>query len=341
MCRTLIQVAGIRLMQAGRSARQHGTPVPFEKRYQVDELIGNGGIAEVHLAHDVDLRRSVAIKTPRADQIGHPGLVERFRREGRTAARLEHPSIVSVLSAGETEVTDLRGGQTRRPYIVMEHVAGVTLRTLVRTGGAVELDGALRITADVLSALSYIHAQGVVHGDITSTNVMLSTEGDVKLMDFGSSHELTGSDPQMTQSLEVTPAYSSPERVQGQASDARADLYSAGCVLYELLTGCIPFVGDSSADLACQHVHATPQRPSMHRPDIEARLDAVALRALEKHSTERYQSAEQFRCDLLAVRSDARRPDARSGDPVGALRNLDVRVDDIAHLSGITAAAVS
>lgn len=310
----LIQVAGIRLRQAGVSARRDGHPAPFRKRYQLDELIGTGGMSQVHLARDVNLDRWVAIKTPRADRMGHPGLIERFREEGRTVARLEHPSIVSVLSAGDSQITGLHGGRPA-PYIVMEHVDGVTLQTLVRTGDAVDLDEALRITADVLSALRYIHERGIVHGDITSTNVMLSSEGDVKLMDFGSSHAFTGSDPQVTQSIEVTPAYSSPERAQGRACDVRADLYSAGCVLYELLTGCTPFVGDSPVEVAYQHVHETPQRPSTHRPEIGARLDAVVLRALAKAPGKRYQSARQFRCDLLAVRADAGRRQAHNGVP--------------------------
>lgn len=313
MGQALIQVAGIRLRQALASGRPDGDPRRPAERYQVGELIGHGGMAEVHLARDVDMDRVVAIKTPRADRISEPGLVERFRREGRTAAQLEHPSIVSVIGNGDGDGADApRRGEVHHPYLVMEHVSGVTLRTLVGEGTGLQVDEALRITGDILSALRYTHEQGVVHGDLTTTNVMLSTDGDVKLMDFGSSHTITGSDRTTTQSSDVTPAYGSPERVQGRTSDTRADLYSVGCVLYELLTGRAPFEGDSPVDLAYRQVHEAPRPPSTHRRDIGPRLDAVVLRALSKVPEARYQSALEFRVDLLAAGFDASCSDVES-----------------------------
>lgn len=316
MCQTVIHAAGTRLRRARAAGPPHGDPPrPPGERYQVGELIGRGGMADVHLARDVNLGRAVAIKTPRADRTSEPGLVERFRREGRTGARLEHPSIVSVLGTGDDEVSTSHRGGGRCAYIVMEHVDGVTLRTLVGAGGGLKVDEALRITGDILCALTYAHEQGVVHGDVTATNVMLSTDGAVKLMDFGSSHAVTGSDMGETQSVDVTPAYVSPERAQGLAIDTRADLYSMGCVLYELLTGRALFAGDSAVDLAYRHVHEEPQPPSTHRPEIGAELDAVVLRALAKAPGARYQSALEFRVDLLAAGVHASRLAAVSGAP--------------------------
>lgn len=301
MCQAWIQAASIELKQS--PAQQHAVDRRLSDRYQVEKLLGRGGMANVHLARDTYLDRMVAIKTPRWDRMSHPGLVEQFRREGRAAVGLKHPGIVSILSRGDEEVTDPDGNQVQRPYMVMEYVTGATLQSLVREEAGLAVEKALTITDEILATLSYTHAQGVVHGDLTATNVMLSAEGNVKLMDFGSSHTFTSADSDTTQIISVTPAYGSPERNQGLASDARSDLYSAGCVLYQLLTGRVPFVGDSRVDLAYRHVYEAPQPPSTYRSAIGPHLDTVVMRALAKSPDDRYQSAQAFRQDLLAAGS--------------------------------------
>ncbi len=280
-------------------------------RYQVGTLIGRGGMAEVHAGHDTRLGRTVAIKMLRSDLARDPAFLARFRREAQSAAGLNHPAIVAVYDSGEDEDTESGGAKVPLPYIVMEYVEGRTLREILNESLVMEPDEAARVTEGVLDALAYSHRMGIVHRDIKPANVMLTPSGDVKVMDFGIARAIADTAATMTQTQSVigTAQYLSPEQAQGNPVDARSDLYSAGCLLYELLTGRTPFVGDSPVSIAYQHVGQAPQPPSVYQPDLSADLDAVVLHALVKDRDGRYQDAAQFRSDLAA---------ARSGSPISA-----------------------
>jgi len=274
-------------------------------RYQVGALIGRGGMAEVHVGHDTRLGRTVAIKMLRSDLARDPSFLARFRREAQSAAGLNHPAIVAVYDSGEDEDTESGGAKTVLPYIVMEYVEGRTLREILNEATVMEPAEAARVTEGVLDALSYSHRMGIVHRDIKPANVMLTPSGAVKVMDFGIARAIADTAATMTQTQSVigTAQYLSPEQAQGNPVDARSDLYSAGCLLYELLTGRTPFVGDSPVSIAYQHVGQAPQPPSVYQPGLSADLDAVVLHSLVKDRDARYQDASQFRSDLAAARS--------------------------------------
>jgi len=274
-------------------------------RYQVDGLIGRGGMAEVHAGHDTRLGRTVAIKMLRSDLARDPMFLARFRREAQSAAGLNHPAIVAVYDSGEDEDTDSGGGRVALPYIVMEYVEGRTLRDVLNEVTVMEPDEAARVTEGVLDALSYSHRMGIVHRDIKPANVMLTPAGQVKVMDFGIARAIADTAATMTQTQSVigTAQYLSPEQAQGNSVDARSDLYSAGCLLYELLTGRTPFIGDSPVSIAYQHVGQAPEPPSVYKPGLSSDLDAVVLHALVKDRDARYQDATAFRSDLAAARS--------------------------------------
>jgi len=280
-------------------------------RYQVGALIGRGGMAEVHAGHDTRLGRTVAIKMLRSDLARDPAFLARFRREAQSAAGLNHPAIVAVYDSGEDEDIDSGGARVALPYIVMEYVEGRTLREILNESTVMEPGEAARVTEGVLEALSYSHRMGIVHRDIKPANVMLTPVGAIKVMDFGIARAIADTAATMTQTQSVigTAQYLSPEQAQGNPVDARSDLYSAGCLLYELLTGRTPFVGDSPVSIAYQHVSQAPQAPSLHTPGISADLDAVVLHSLVKDRDARYQDATAFRSDLAA---------ARSGRPISA-----------------------
>lgn len=290
-------------------------------RYEVGELIGRGGMAEVHIGYDSRLSRTVAIKLLRSDLSEDSTFHARFRREAQSAAALNHPAIVAVYDTGEEMVTDARGASTTLPYIVMEYVEGHTVRELLRDGSAVPIDEAAEIMAGVLGALEYAHNEGIVHRDIKPGNVMLTPTGQVKVMDFGIARALGDSTATMTQANSVvgTAQYLSPEQARGEQVDGRSDLYSAGCLLYELLTGRPPFVGESPVSVAYQHVREVPPVPSTIAGDIPESLDRVTMKSLAKDRNERYQDAAQFRSDLLAaVRGHAvSAPAATQWLPVG------------------------
>jgi beta-lactam-binding protein with PASTA domain/predicted Ser/Thr protein kinase len=273
-------------------------------RYQVGELIGRGGMAEVHAGHDTRLGRTVAIKMLRSDLARDPSFLARFRREAQSAAGLNHPAIVAVYDSGEDEDTESGGATVTLPYIVMEYVEGRTLREILNEVSVMEPDEAARVTEGVLDALSYSHRMGIVHRDIKPANVMLTPAGAVKVMDFGIARAIADTAATMTQTQSVigTAQYLSPEQAQGNPVDARSDLYSAGCLLYELLTGRTPFVGDSPVSIAYQHVGQVPQPPSVYQPDLSPDLDAVVLHSLVKDRDARYQDAAAFRSDLSAAR---------------------------------------
>lgn len=272
-------------------------------RYEVGELIGRGGMAEVHIGHDNRLGRTVAIKILRSDLARDPSFQARFRREAQAAAALNHPAIVAVYDTGEDNLADPRTGTVSHvPFIVMEYVEGHTVRDILGNGNAVPIEEAIEITSGVLSALEYSHHAGIVHRDIKPANVMLTPTGSVKVMDFGIARALADSAATMTQTQAVigTAQYLSPEQARGETVDARSDLYSTGCLLFELLTGRPPFTGDSPVSVAYQHVREEPPLPSSIAADVPSVLDHIVLRALAKDREARYSSAAAFRADLEA-----------------------------------------
>ncbi|WP_062204897.1 Stk1 family PASTA domain-containing Ser/Thr kinase [Demequina salsinemoris] len=272
-------------------------------RYEVGDLIGRGGMAEVHIGYDTRLGRTVAIKILRADLARDPAFQTRFRREAQSAAGLNHPSIVAVYDTGEDHVQTETGQPQAVPYIVMEYVEGHTVRDILQGDVAAPIDEAVEITSGVLTALDYAHHAGLVHRDIKPANVMLTPTGAVKVMDFGIARALADAGQTMTQTSAVvgTAQYLSPEQARGENVDARSDLYSAGCLLFELLTGRPPFVGDSPVSVAYQHVREEAPRPSQFASDVPPALDQVVGRALTKNRDERYSTAQEFLADLRAV----------------------------------------
>ncbi|GAA2655581.1 Stk1 family PASTA domain-containing Ser/Thr kinase [Streptomyces lunalinharesii] len=279
-------------------------------RYELGSVLGRGGMAEVYLAHDTRLGRTVAVKTLRADLARDPSFQARFRREAQSAASLNHPSIVAVYDTGEDYVDGVS-----IPYIVMEYVDGSTLRELLHSGRKLLPERSLEMTTGVLQALEYSHRAGIVHRDIKPANVMLTRTGQVKVMDFGIARAMGDAGMTMTQTAAVigTAQYLSPEQAKGEQVDARSDLYSTGCLLYELLTVRPPFVGDSPVAVAYQHVREEPQSPSTFDPEISPEMDAIVLKALVKDPDYRYQSADEMRADIEA---------ALDGQPVAATAAL-------------------
>jgi len=269
-------------------------------RYELGELLGRGGMAEVRRAVDQRLGRSVAVKQLRADLATDPTFQARFRREAQSAAGLNHPTIVAVYDTGE-ELDPLTG--VAIPYIVMELVEGPTLRDILKDGRKILPERALELTQGVLDALSYSHKAGIVHRDIKPANVMLTASGSVKVMDFGIARAVADTSATMTQTAAVigTAQYLSPEQARGETVDARSDLYSAGCLLYELLVGRPPFVGDSPVSVAYQHVREAPTPPSQLDPELGPEIDAVVLKALAKDPAERYQSARDMKTDITRL----------------------------------------
>jgi serine/threonine-protein kinase len=277
-------------------------------RYELDGVVGRGGMAEVYRARDIRLDRIVAIKTLRTDLARDQIFQARFRREAQSAASLNHPSIVAVYDTGEDE--DMVTG-VPVPYIVMEYVDGRTVRDLLQEGHRLLPERSLEIIDGVLRALDYSHQAGIVHRDIKPGNVMVTRNGDIKVMDFGIARAMSDAQATMTQTAQVigTAQYLSPEQARGERVDARSDLYSAGCLLYELLTGRPPFTGDSPVAIAYQHVRENPVPPSRVDPDVPAWADAIVLKAMAKSPADRYQTAADMRADLQR---------AASGMPVSA-----------------------
>ncbi|TDD93434.1 Stk1 family PASTA domain-containing Ser/Thr kinase [Actinomadura rubrisoli] len=267
-------------------------------RYELDTVIGRGGMAEVYRARDLRLDRVVAVKTLRSDLARDPTFQARFRREAQSAASLNHPSVIAVYDTGEDMI-----GDTSIPYIVMEYVDGSTLRDLLRENRALMPDKALEITDGILRALDYSHRGGIVHRDIKPANVMLTRNHEVKVMDFGIARAMSDSAATMTQTAQVigTAQYLSPEQARGERVDARSDIYSTGCVLYELLTGKPPFTGDSPVAIAYQHVREEPVPPSQVDPEIPQWADAMVLKAMAKEADHRYQNANEFRQEIQRV----------------------------------------
>lgn len=268
-------------------------------RYELGGLLGRGGMADVRVGRDLRLGRTVAVKQLRADLASDPTFQERFRREAQSAASLNHPSIVAVYDTGEAP----NENGTPIPYIVMELVEGQTLREVLRDGRKILPERALSIAADILDALDYSHRSGIIHRDIKPANVMLTPSGQVKVMDFGIARAIADASTAMTQTAAVigTAQYLSPEQARGETVDARSDIYSAGCVLYELLAGRPPFVGDSPVSVAYQHVREEARPPSQFNAEVSASIDHVVARALAKRVEDRYQSAGDMRRDIERV----------------------------------------
>src|SRR5689334_9781221 len=273
-------------------------------RYQVGELLGYGGMAEVHRGRDLRLGRDVAIKMLRADLARDATFQLRFSREAQNAAALNHPAIVAVYDTGEE-----RGSAGEPlPYIVMEFVNGRTLKEILTAEGPLQPRRALEISADICAALEFSHRHGIIHRDIKPGNVMMTRTGQVKVMDFGIARALASGASTMTQTSAVigTAQYLSPEQARGEAVDARSDVYATGCVLFELLCGHPPFVGDNPVSVAYQHVREDPRPPSTSNRDVTPDIDAVVLKALAKNPLNRYQSAGEMRADVM--RAAAGRP---------------------------------
>jgi len=262
-------------------------------RYKLGDMIGTGGMADVYTAHDTRLARQVAVKILRSDLARDPSFVSRFRKEALAAAGLNHPGIVAVYDSGEEPA----------PYIVMELVSGHTLRELIHKGERVPLKRALEIGEGILAALEYSHERGIVHRDIKPANVMITDQGDVKVMDFGIARALADLGATLTSTWNIvgTAQYLSPEQALGEIADFRSDIYSTGCLLYEVLTGQPPFTGETPVSIAYQHVSGKLVAPSLLQPDLPTGIDVILNVALAKKAEDRYQSAGLMLDDLFKI----------------------------------------
>ena len=264
-------------------------------RYAVGEMIGTGGMADVYVAQDERLARKVAVKILRSDLAKDPSFVARFRKEAFAAAGLNHPGIVAVYDSGEDPA----------PYIVMELISGHTLRELIHRGERIPLDRALEIGEGILAALEYSHERGIVHRDIKPANIMITDMGDVKVMDFGIARAMDDFGATLTSTWNIvgTAQYLSPEQAMGDTADARSDIYSTGCLLFEVLTGRPPFTGDTPVSIAYQHVSGELPKPSSIQSTLPGDIDVLLSVALSKKPHDRYQSAGLMLDDLHRVRT--------------------------------------
>ncbi|WP_256837216.1 Stk1 family PASTA domain-containing Ser/Thr kinase [Micrococcus sp. Mcc89] len=274
-------------------------------RYRIGELIGRGGMADVFRGEDLRLHRPVAVKLMRRDLARDPHFQARFRKEARSAASLNHPSIVSVYDTGEVSLEDGLH-PVDCPFLVMELVSGRTLREILHAEGAVGTDRAVAWTRGLLEALEHAHEEGIVHRDVKPANVMVTETGAVKVMDFGIAHALadTSATTSQTQAVVGTALYLAPEQATGRTVDGRADLYAAGCLLFELLTGRPPFTGDTPLAVAYQHVREEPPAPSDVDPDLPPAFDSVVLRALRKDPEDRFATGTAFLAALEEAAAD-------------------------------------
>src|SRR6478752_3561256 len=263
----------------------------FAGRYRLERKLGSGGMADVWLAEDQELGRKVAIKMLHERYANDVQFVERFRREATHAAGLSHPNVVAIHDRGEAEGSY---------FIVMEYVEGRTLKELIVTRGMCPVPVAISYTRQVLAALRYAHRNGIVHRDIKPHNVLVDNEGRVKVADFGIARAGTS---QMTEAGSIigTAQYLSPEQARGAPVDESSDLYSLGIVLYEMLTGKVPFTGETPVEIAMKHLSQVPEPPSELRQNVPHELDAVVMRALAKDPEQRYSSAEEMDADTARV----------------------------------------
>src|SRR5205809_4073455 len=263
----------------------------FDGRYRIERKLGTGGMADVYLAEDQELGRRVAIKILNDRHAADDQFVERFRREAKNAAGLSHPNIVSIYDRGEAEGTY---------YIAMEYLDGRSLKELIVQRGPAPITVSVEYARQILSALRFAHRHGIVHRDIKPHNVLVDADGRVKVTDFGIARAGAS---QMTEagSIVGTAQYLSHEQAKGAPGDQTSDLYSVGVVLYVLLTGVVPFTGDTPVEIAMKHLSTVPDAPSTRRSDIPRDVDMIVLRALAKDPAERYQSADEMDADLRRV----------------------------------------
>ena len=292
-------------------------------RYKLGEMIGTGGMADVYIAQDTRLARQVAVKVLRSDLARDPSFVARFRKEALAAAGLNHPGIVAVYDSGEEPA----------PYIVMELISGHTLRDLIHKGERVPLKRALEIGEGILAALDYSHQAGIVHRDIKPANIMITDHGDVKVMDFGIARALADLGATLTSTWNVvgTAQYLSPEQALGEPADLRSDIYSTGCLLYEVLTGAPPFTGETPVSIAYQHVSGSLIAPSKIIPDLPSGINTLLTVALAKNPDDRYQSAGLMLDDLFKIAGGevvttkiAKAPISRRKVIIGAISGIAV-----------------
>ena len=295
-------------------------------RYQLGQLVGRGGMAEVHVATDTRLGRTVAVKIMRADFATDSIFLERFRREAHSVAQMNNPNIVNIYDSGEEAVTTETGEVEHLPYLVMEYVKGQTLRDILKVNGALSQRDAEQVMMGVLNALEYSHRMGIIHRDIKPGNIMISEQGVVKVMDFGIARAIDDSAATMTQSQGVvgTAQYLSPEQARGESVDMRSDLYSAGCVLYEMLTGRPPFTGDSAVAIAYQHVSEVATPPSTIVPGLPKMWDSICAKAMAKDRQNRYATASEFKNDLMTFMNGGV-PMAAAFNPLTDLTNMKAR----------------
>jgi serine/threonine protein kinase len=264
-----------------------------KERYEILEILGEGGMAFVYKARDTQLERFVAIKTLKPNYVNQETFVDRFKREAKTAANLNHPNIVQIFDWGIEE----------EPYFVMEYIEGNTLTSIIAKNRSISLSDVLFIGAQVSSGLHAAHQKGLVHRDIKPGNIMITPDGKVKVTDFGIvSLQNEESDITKTGSILGTASYISPEQAQGKPVSIESDLYSLGTVLYELITGKAPFNGDSPISTATKHLTEKPDKPSLYRRDLPKGVESAILRLLEKASYDRFKSAEDLRATLLQQR---------------------------------------
>src|ERR671937_69154 len=260
----------------------------FDGRYRIVRKLGAGGMADVYLAEDQELGRRVAIKILNDRHAADDQFVERFRREAKNAAGLSHPNIVSIYDRGTAEGTY---------YIAMEFLDGRSLKEMIVGRGPAPVKVAINYARQILAAVGFAHRNGIVHRDIKPHNVLVDSEGRLKVTDFGIARSGTS---QMTEAGSIigTAQYLSPEQARGAPVDRTSDIYSVGIVLYEMLTGTVPFTGDTPVEIAMKHISAVPEPPSAKRPDIPHDVDLVVMRALAKDPNDRYDSAEEMEADL-------------------------------------------
>lgn len=295
-------------------------------RYELGELIGRGGMAEVRVAVDKRLGRTVAVKIMRSDLANDEIFLSRFRREAHAIAQMNNPNIVNIYDSGEESVIAENGTEERLPYLVMEYIKGKTLRDILKMNGALSQRDAEQVMLGVLNALEYSHHMGIIHRDIKPGNIMISEQGMVKVMDFGIARALDDSATTMTQSQGVvgTAQYLSPEQARGEQVDMRSDLYSAGCVLYEMLTGRPPFIGDSAVSIAYQHVSEVATPLSTLVPGMPVMWDKICAKAMAKDRQNRYATAAEFKNDILAFMNGGV-PVAAAFNPLTDLANMKAR----------------